>query len=211
MIGESSATRQNRLNAGYLEVCERWYILLVFGFLTSAQCFIWNAYGPITDVVEHIFQWGDANIALLNNWGPIMFLVVAPALALFVDRYGLRYGVLVSAVFVFMASVTRCIYVPNSVIANTLIQNTAAIFNAMGGPLFWGAPTTVSALWFPASQRMLATSVAVNLGTMGNALAFVLEPAFVQNPFSHNDSNITSSTPQGNPGKHTVLFRWPTS
>ena len=53
----------------------RWYILIVFSLIAGLQAGVWNTWGPITGSAEDVFGWSDGTIALLENWGPISYIV----------------------------------------------------------------------------------------------------------------------------------------
>ena len=53
----------------------RFYILLMFSLLGFTQNMGWNTWGPLTKSAEPVFDWTDADIALLANWGPIAYVV----------------------------------------------------------------------------------------------------------------------------------------
>lgn len=53
----------------------RWYILAVFSLIAGVQAAVWNTWGPITGSAEDVFGWTDGTIALLENWGPIAYIL----------------------------------------------------------------------------------------------------------------------------------------
>lgn len=53
----------------------RWYILVVFSLIAGVQAAVWNTWGPITGSAEDVFGWSDGTIALLENWGPIAYII----------------------------------------------------------------------------------------------------------------------------------------
>lgn len=53
----------------------RWYILTIFSLIAGVQAAAWNTWGPITGSAEDVFGWSDGTIALLENWGPIAYIV----------------------------------------------------------------------------------------------------------------------------------------
>ncbi len=38
---------------------------------------IWNSFSPITYAMQLAYDWSDATIALLINWGPIAYCIFA--------------------------------------------------------------------------------------------------------------------------------------
>lgn len=53
----------------------RWYILVVFSLIAGLQGCVWNTWGPITGSAEAVYGWTDGTIALLENWGPITYIL----------------------------------------------------------------------------------------------------------------------------------------
>ena len=53
----------------------RWYILTIFSLIAGVQAAAWNTWGPITGSAEDVFGWSDGTIALLENWGPIAYIL----------------------------------------------------------------------------------------------------------------------------------------
>ena len=51
---------------------QRWYCLFVVTYISALQGGIWANFGPIAEAVKPLYGWGDGQIALLANWGPIM-------------------------------------------------------------------------------------------------------------------------------------------
>ena len=52
----------------------RWYIVVLFSFVYMTQSSIWNTWGPLTQSAGVAFGWSLNDIALLTNWGCIMYV-----------------------------------------------------------------------------------------------------------------------------------------
>ena len=52
----------------------RWYILILYSLVNVTQSAIWNSWGPLTHSAEIAFGWSLGDIALLTNWGCIMYV-----------------------------------------------------------------------------------------------------------------------------------------
>jgi len=52
----------------------RWYVLVLFSLIYMTQSAIWNTWGPLTQSAEIAFGWSLDDIALLANWGCIMYV-----------------------------------------------------------------------------------------------------------------------------------------
>jgi len=53
----------------------RWYILIIFSLIAGLQGCVWNTWGPITGSAEAVYGWSNGTIALLENWGPITYIL----------------------------------------------------------------------------------------------------------------------------------------
>ncbi|XP_064644327.1 solute carrier family 49 member 4 homolog isoform X2 [Lineus longissimus] len=87
----------------------------------------------------------------------------------------------------------RCI--TSSVPAATWLANIAAILNGLGAPIFIGGAPVISAIWFPASERITATSSGIAFAYGGIAFAFLLGPFVVNyNPETFPGAIISENT-----------------
>lgn len=63
------------VTSGQLQVFKRrWYILILFSLIYVIQSTIWNTWGPLTQSARIAFGWSLDDIALLTNWGCIMYV-----------------------------------------------------------------------------------------------------------------------------------------
>ena len=74
----------------------RWYILFVFSLLAGLQACVWNTWGPITGSAEAVFDWGDQQIALLENWGPITYILSFVLFSWLLDVKGMDLSEVIS-------------------------------------------------------------------------------------------------------------------
>ena len=61
-----------------------------------SQCTVWNTYGPIAKSVKYAYGWPDSTIAMMANWGTIMFCLFTVPILWIQQKYGLRAAVLLS-------------------------------------------------------------------------------------------------------------------
>ena len=66
----------------------RWYILILFSLMAGTQGGVWNTFGPISTTAEDAFGWNNGDIGLLNNWGPISFIIATVPLIWALERKG---------------------------------------------------------------------------------------------------------------------------
>ena len=85
----TSAGRNAERAEEYRVYGRRWYILILFSLMAGTQGGVWNTFGPISTTVEDAFGWNNGDIGLLNNWGPISFIVSTVPLIWALERKGL--------------------------------------------------------------------------------------------------------------------------
>ncbi len=66
----------------------RWYVLFLFCFACTLQGCVWNCWGPIAQSAKEVFDWTDADIALLPSWGNIMNCVTIVPVTWLMDVKG---------------------------------------------------------------------------------------------------------------------------
>ena len=69
----------------------RWYILILFSLVSAAQSTIWNTWGPIAQSAQMAFGWSLGEIALLTNWGCIMYVSSMVFFSWLMDVKGMLY------------------------------------------------------------------------------------------------------------------------
>jgi len=163
---------------------KRWYCLVICSAMAGLQGGCCTTFGPISAAVEPFFGWSDADIALLANWGPIMFLIFAIPLTWLMDNKGVKMSCLASAGLVFLGSLCRIHVVSGDPVSGWLMH-AGQVLNAIPGPLAMGIGPLLSASWFPANERTTATSLCAVATYGGSAMMFVLGPWIVR-----QDANV---------------------
>jgi len=51
---------------------------------------VWNTYGPIDEALSLAYNWSQATVAMMANWGAITFVVAAVPLSWCLEARGLR-------------------------------------------------------------------------------------------------------------------------
>jgi len=162
---------------------KRWYILAVFSALGILQGAIWNSFGPIASSLLTVFcpYWDEATMALLGNWGNIMYIIPVIPILWFFEAKGLRASMILTAGMMLLGTGLRCIPGIN-ITAFTWMAHLCAILNGMAGIVIFSAPAAVSSAWFPPGERTTATGIAIVFNNLGNALSFLAAPAIVPDP-----------------------------
>ena len=66
----------------------RWYILVLFSLANVIQSTIWNTWAPLAQSAHIAFGWSLGEIALLTNWGCIMYVCSTVFLSWLMDVKG---------------------------------------------------------------------------------------------------------------------------
>jgi len=162
---------------------KRWYILAVFSVLGILQGAIWNSFGPIASSLLAVFcpDWSQATMAMLGNWGNIMYIIPVIPMLWFFEAKGLRASMILTAGMMLLGTGLRCI--PGiDVYAFTWMAHLCAILNGIAGIVIFSAPAAVSSAWFPPGERTTATGIALVFNNLGNAVSFLAAPAIVPDP-----------------------------
>ncbi len=131
------------------------------------------------------FGTTDADLDLLLNWGPIVFLPVCPVVASLLRRpAGLNRAMRTGAFMCFFACALRsipCVLSPalRRSRSGQLLLHAGQIINAAAGPVVMSSPSLLSAVWFPPHRRATATSLAYLGGNLGGAVGFLLGPYII--------------------------------
>jgi len=157
----------------------RWYCLFICSSVAAMQGGYWNNFGPITEAVKPFFGWQNSDIALLANWGPIMFLLFAIPFTWVMDVKGVKWSCVISAFLLFAGSVCRVVHVEGDQ-AGAYLMHAGQILNAIPGPVAMGIGPVLSAAWFPPHERTTATAICAVTNYGGNAGVFLFGPMIVK-------------------------------
>jgi FLVCR family MFS transporter len=160
----------------------RWYILALFSWFSAMQCLVWITWSPIANNAKKVFGWNDDTIALLVNWGPILFLPVSPLSAWIVDTKGLRAAVLLGTGLTFGGAALRLLLPFERLKSDGALWSVHVghMLNAAAGPVAMGAVVKLSQEWFPPQERTLSTAIGGCANNLGMAAGFLLGPLLVQ-------------------------------
>ncbi|XP_048247413.1 solute carrier family 49 member 4-like [Haliotis rufescens] len=155
----------------------RWYILALFSLMAGLQAGVWNQWGPIARTSERMYGWTDSDIALLANWGPIMFLPSCLAWSWLLDTKGLRPTCLLASALIAAGTGVRCI--TQSQPTFTWLVHTGHILNGLAGPIGKGGVAKLSAVWFPREERTTSTTIGFVVIGLSLGLTFLVGPLLV--------------------------------
>jgi predicted MFS family arabinose efflux permease len=146
----------------------RWVVLAVFIIVALMSQLLWLTFAPITTEVSNLYQVTVFDISLLSLVWPLVFVITAIPVGMFIDKKGFKISVTVGALFLAVFSILRIFSVNleyNFFIL--LITQTGA---AVSQPFIFGSITKLSCSWFPEKEQGLATG----LGTIGLFLGMMI-------------------------------------
>nr|XP_053646555.1 solute carrier family 49 member 4 homolog isoform X1 [Cherax quadricarinatus] len=158
----------------------RFWILFIFSLVCWFHGVQWNTWGPIAESMEAAFPgWGPSTVAMMANWGTIMFVVFVLPVCWAIQRCGLRAGVVSSAALIFLGTALRCITSTPPVF--TVMCHICAILMGISSTLILAAPVLIASDWFPLQERTTAVAVMMGASQLG-LLGSYLEPLLVRLP-----------------------------
>jgi len=167
----------------------RWYILIMFGFITMTQTGVWNTWGPISTTAINAFGWDNSTIALLGNWGPISYIIIGLIYPWLLQTRGLRPAVASSALLAAIGTSLRVITLEPG--PATILIHIGQFLNGLAGPIAMGAITQLTSDWFPPDERVTATALGTSISMAGIAITFVVGPKLVDHSIDNNSSSTT--------------------
>ncbi|CAE7523919.1 unnamed protein product [Symbiodinium sp. CCMP2456] len=142
----------------------------------------WRTYSANPDIAADFYGFENpkASIDMLLNWGPIMYLPVAPVAGWMIARHPDSIwavvfcgGALTAAGLVLRLLPTLLGFHPTSPIVHGCIHVGQAL-NGAAGPANCVTPSALAAMWFPPHQRGFATSAVFAIQMAGPTLGFLL-------------------------------------
>ena len=59
------------------------------------KCAVWNTWGPVASSVQTAYKWTDSTVAMMANWGTIVFVLSAVPISWLMETRGLRWEIIV--------------------------------------------------------------------------------------------------------------------
>jgi cyanate permease len=135
----------------------RWIMLSVYMLMVSVNQLLWITFAPITGDATKYYGVSDLKIGILSMCFMIVYIVVSIPASWIIDKYGIRTGVGIGAVFTGIFGLLR-----GFVGADYSLLLLAQIGIAIGQPFILNAITKLAARWFPIEER----ATAAGLGTL---------------------------------------------
>jgi hypothetical protein len=165
----------------------RWWVLFLYSALSAVQSLLWISYSSVPAASEAFFSTSQDTLGLWLNYGPIAFcFTVLPALwLLHRSRAGLRVSIRLGLTLCAFSAALRLLpaWLPASQRGSALslaATHLAQFINGAVAPLAVASPSYLSLVWFPDSERNLATALANTSNALGRAVGFFLGPLLVR-------------------------------
>ena len=162
----------------------RWIVLLLFMIVALLSQVLWLTFAPISSEMADLFHVTTFDISFLSLVWPIVFVITAIPVGIYIDKKGFKRSVGVGAVFIAVFSVIRIFSTANGY--NFTLLLLSQISAAVSQPFIFGSITKLAVSWFPEKEQGLATG----LGTIGLFLGMML--ALVLTPFLYITYGITN-------------------
>lgn len=145
----------------------RWVVLTVFIFIALVSQLLWLTFAPITSEIANLYHVDAFDISLLSMVWPLVFVITAIPVGIYIDKKGFKKSVMVGALFLAVFSVIRIFSTYEYNFLLLLISQTGA---AVSQPFIFGTITKLSCSWFSEKEQGLATG----LGTIGLFLGMMV-------------------------------------
>jgi len=146
----------------------RWVVLTVFIIIALMSQLLWLTFAPLTSEISNLYNVSAFDISLLSMVWPLVFVITAIPVGIFIDKKGFKMSVSVGALFLAVFSIIRIFSVTlDHNFTLLLISQTGA---AVSQPFIFGSITKLACSWFPEKEQGLATG----LGTIGLFLGMMI-------------------------------------
>ncbi len=152
----------------------RWLMLIVYMFMVAVNQLLWITFAPITGDATKYYGVSDLRIGLLSMCFMIVYIVISIPASWIIDKFGIRIGVGIGAVFTGVFGLVRGFAGTDY---NLLLL--AQIGIAVGQPFILNAITKLAARWFPIEERATAAGLGTLAMYLGILLGMTLTPYLI--------------------------------
>jgi MFS family permease len=152
----------------------RWMMLIVYMFMVAVNQLLWITFAPITGAATKYYGVSDLRIGILSMCFMIVYIAVSIPASWIIDRFGIRIGVGIGAVFTGVFGLVRGFAGTDY---NWLL--IAQIGIAIGQPFILNAITKLAARWFPMEERATAAGLGTLAMYLGILLGMTLTPYLI--------------------------------
>ncbi len=152
----------------------RWVVLAVFMIIALLSQLSWLTFAPISSEASELFDVSAFDISLLSLVWPLIFVISAIPIGIFIDKKGFRTSVGIGAIILAIFSVLRIFSTfPDCNFMILLISQSGA---AISQAFIFGSITKLAVSWFPEKEQGLATGLGTIGLFLGMMLALILTP-----------------------------------
>jgi cyanate permease len=152
----------------------RWIMLVIYMLLVAANQLLWITFAPITGDATTYYGVSDLRIGVLSMCFMIVYIAVSIPASWIIDKYGIRIGVGIGALFTGIFGFLRG-FVGTDYNLLLLMQ----IGVAVGQPFILNALTKFAARWFPIEERATAAGFGTLAMYIGILAGMTLTPYIV--------------------------------
>lgn len=146
---------------------KRWLVLLTYCCYGVSNQIQYVAFTTIVREIQEYFSVSSLQVNILTAMFPIMYVILCfPGCSVY-EALGLRGGLVVGSGLNAAGSVLKILAVW---IPQYWILLLAQLFNSVSQVLFLALPPLVASVWFPDSERTLATALGTLSGFVGMAI-----------------------------------------
>jgi len=152
----------------------RWIMLTVYMLMIAVNQLLWITFAPITSDATKFYGVSDLKIGILSMCFMVVYIGVSIPASWIIDKYGLRTGVGIGALFTGIFGFLRGFAGTDY---NLLLL--AQIGIAVGQPFILNAITKLAARWFPIGERATASGLGTLSMYIGILAGMILTPYLI--------------------------------
>ncbi len=149
-------------------------MLTVYMLIVAVNQLLWITFAPITGDSAIYYGVSDLKIGILSMCFMIVYIVVSIPASWIIDKYGIRIGVGIGALFTGAFGLMRGFAGPDY---QWLLISQIGI--AVGQPFILNAITKLAARWFPIEERATAAGLGTLAMYVGILLGMTLTPYLI--------------------------------
>jgi len=149
----------------------RWVMLVVYMLIVAVNQLLWITFAPVTSDAVRYYHVSDIQIGILSMSFMIVFIVMSVPASWIIDKYGIKTGVGIGALFTGAFGLMRGLVGDDY---NLVLVAQTGI--AIGQPFLLNAITKLAARWFPMEERATATGLGTLAMYIGILVAMILTP-----------------------------------
>jgi len=148
----------------------RWLVLAIFSLISMANAVIWISLSSISSIVKGYYKVADSAVNWLAMIFSVMYVFVLLS-AYCLNKYGLKFTILVGAVANAIASCLRLIGSGRDGFYFVMAGNALA---GLAQSFILFVPPSLAATWFGESERGTASAIGMLMNMLGVAIGYLM-------------------------------------